>query len=145
MAISYNSANVLEGNDRFQFPYVINGIIKGHNNKYPKETFNDKDDVWNYALRLVAESKELRNGKGNSDDIAMDVYLQLPFFCWPGVLTDEKIQRDINRYVYATELGMAPYPGSYGEQPAVWIEKQFLIKHMLNSLKRIRDKKNAQT
>jgi len=143
VAISFNSANVLEGNDRFQFPYTVNGIIKGSDGKYPEETFKNKEDVWNYALELKAESEELRKGKGNADDLAIDVHSQLPFFCWSGVFLEDKIQRDINRYVYATELGMAPYPGSYGEQPAIWIEKQFLIKNMLNSLKRIREKKNA--
>ena len=143
MAISFNSANVLEGNDRFQFPYTVNGIIKDSDGKYQEEIFNNKEDVWNYALELKAESKELRKGKGNADDLAMDVYMQLPFFCRSVVLLDKNIQRDINRYVYAKELGIAPYPGSYGEQPAIWIEKQFLIKNMLTALKRMREKKNG--
>ena len=143
MAISFDSADVLEGNDRFQFPYTVNGIIKDSDGKYPKEVFNNKEDVWNYALDLKTEAKELRKGKGNADDLVMDVYTQLPFFCWPGVFLDEKIQRDISRYVYSKELGIAPYPGSYGEQPAIWIEKQFLIKNMLTALKRMREKKNG--
>ena len=143
MAISFDSADVLEGNDRFQFPYTVNGIIKDSDGKYSKEIFNNEEDVWNYALKLKTESKELRKGKGNADDLAMDVYMQLPFFCWSVVLLDKNIQRDINRYVYAKELGIAPYPGSYGEQPAIWIEKQFLIKNMITALKRMREKKNG--
>ena len=143
MAISFDSADVLEGNDRFQFPYTVNGIIKDSDGKYSKEIFNNEEDVWNYALKLKTESKELRKGKGNADDLAMDVYMQLPFFCWSVVLLDKNIQRDINRYVYAKELGIAPYPGSYGEQPAIWIEKQFLIKNMITALKRTREKKNG--
>jgi len=143
VAISFDSADVLEGNDRFQFPYTVNGIIKDSDGKYSKEIFNNEEDVWNYALKLKTESKELRKGKGNADDLAMDVYMQLPFFCWSVVLLDKNIQRDINRYVYAKELGIAPYPGSYGEQPAIWIEKQFLIKNMITALKRTREKKNG--
>tara|TARA_R100001443_G_scaffold39447_1_gene52751 strand:+ start:2856 stop:3038 length:183 start_codon:yes stop_codon:yes gene_type:complete len=39
------------------------------------------------------------------------------------------MQRDIQRYAYCTKTGVPPYSGSYGDQPALWVEKFFIIKN----------------
>jgi hypothetical protein len=38
-------------------------------------------------------------------------------------------QKDIERYIYCKEFGIQPFNGSYGEQPAIWVDKAFTIKN----------------
>tara|TARA_B100000519_G_scaffold193199_1_gene195495 strand:- start:1720 stop:1872 length:153 start_codon:yes stop_codon:yes gene_type:complete len=35
-------------------------------------------------------------------------------------------------YLYCKEFGIAPYPGTYADQPADWIKNVFLIKSAIN-------------
>jgi hypothetical protein len=35
-------------------------------------------------------------------------------------------------YLYCKEFGIAPYPGTYKDQPADWIKNVFLIKSAIN-------------
>ena len=42
---------------------------------------------------------------------------------------DKQIRQDIERYIYCQENNVAPYKGSYGEQPASWVDKSFAIKN----------------
>ena len=55
----------------------------------------------------------------------------MPFFCCPNVIHDREMQRDIERYIYCEQFGISPYPGSYGEQPAKWVDRVFIIKNTL--------------
>tara|TARA_Y100000310_G_scaffold238135_1_gene241486 strand:- start:256 stop:471 length:216 start_codon:yes stop_codon:yes gene_type:complete len=55
----------------------------------------------------------------------------LPFFCCRNVTHDKEIQRDIARYAYCEQFNVPPYPGSYGEQPAKWVRRAFIIKNTL--------------
>ena len=41
------------------------------------------------------------------------------------------MQKDIERYIYCQQFGISPYQGSYGEQPAKWVERAFIIKNVL--------------
>ena len=41
------------------------------------------------------------------------------------------MQKDIERYIYSEQFGISPYPGSYGEQPAKWVDRAFIIKNAL--------------
>ena len=41
------------------------------------------------------------------------------------------MQKNIERYVYCEQFGISPYPGSYGEQPAKWVDRAFTIKSTL--------------
>jgi len=41
------------------------------------------------------------------------------------------MQKDIERYIYSEQFGISPYPGSYGEQPAKWVDRAFIIKGAL--------------
>ena len=57
---------------------------------------------------------------------------QLPFFACKRIILDAKMQKDISRYIYCTELGISPYPGDYSMQPQRWIDKFFIIKSTIN-------------
>ena len=39
------------------------------------------------------------------------------------------MQKDIERYVYCEQFGISPYSGSYGKQPAKWVDRAFIIKN----------------
>ena len=41
------------------------------------------------------------------------------------------MQKDIERYIYSEQFGISPYPGSYGEHPAKWVDRAFIIKGAL--------------
>ena len=47
------------------------------------------------------------------------------------MIHDREMQRDIERYIYCEQFGISPYPGSYGEQPAKWVDRVFIIKNTL--------------
>ena len=68
------------------------------------------------------------NTKGKEFDVSESINAQLPFFSCRNHIFTKEIQRDIQRYVYCKELGIHPYGGSYGNQPAVWVDTFFIIK-----------------
>ena len=41
------------------------------------------------------------------------------------------MQRDIERYIYCEQFNVQPYPGAYGDQPAKWVRRAFIIKGAL--------------
>ena len=51
----------------------------------------------------------------------------MPFFACPTSLLDSDHQKDIKRYIYCSDFGVPPYSGGFGEQPARWVEKSFII------------------
>ena len=55
----------------------------------------------------------------------------MPFFACMNVFMDNKIQKDIQRYIYCEKFGIPPYKGSYGEQPFRWVTRAFAIKAAL--------------
>ena len=71
------------------------------------------------------------NTKGNEFDIAKSVNAQLPFFACRNVVLDNQHQKDIQRYIYCKEFGVPAYKGAYGDQPAKWVDKAFVIKNAL--------------
>tara|TARA_R100000808_G_C2116293_1_gene128815 strand:+ start:414 stop:716 length:303 start_codon:yes stop_codon:yes gene_type:complete len=95
--------------------------------------------VKNYILCLKEESDEMNN-KGSSFSTLNNVYEQLPFFCCYNSLLDAKHQKDIARYIYCEKTNTQSYPGSYGEQPSIWLEKFFLIEGAMN----LRNKKLSE-
>jgi len=70
------------------------------------------------------------NKKGMRFDVAQSVNAQLPFFTCRNILIDKDILKDINRYVYCQDLNVSPYNGNFGQQPALWIDKYFIIKNV---------------
>lgn len=80
---------------------------------------------------IIAETKEVNEQGGKEFDIAQSVVSQMPFFACMNVFMDNKIQKDIQRYIYCEKFGIPPYKGSYGEQPFRWVTRAFAIKAAL--------------
>ena len=141
MAISC-TGNVFEGERFKEFPYTAHGIISGEDGKNPEETFTNVDDVLDYALRLKKESEDFHGENANMFKTALDVFEQLAFFTFVGHLVDSDSQKDIKRYLYSTETQTPPYKGDFGDQPALWVDKYFMIKGMRDTIK-ARNRKKA--
>ena len=60
--------------------------------------------------------------------MAQSINAQLPFFTCKNIIFDKDIQKDIQRYVYCTDNNVPPYKGAYDDQPALWVDRYFLIK-----------------
>ena len=71
------------------------------------------------------------NNKGKEFDIARSVNSQLPFFTCRNRILKTEHQKDIQRFIYCKEFGVPAYSGAYGDQPAKWVEKSFVIKKAL--------------
>ena len=97
------------------------------NGERETRTFKSKDDVWQ-VIDLIIEETKLANEKGGDFGISESVISQLPFFACQNILMDNKIQKDIERYVYCEKFGVPPYRGSYGDQPAKWVDRSFSIR-----------------
>ena len=80
---------------------------------------------------IIAETKEVNEEQGKDFDVANSVVAQMPFFACNNIFFDNKIQKDIQRYIYCEKFGIPPYKGSYGEQPAKWVGRAFAIKAAL--------------
>ena len=80
---------------------------------------------------IIAETKQVNEEQGKDFDVANSVVAQMPFFACNNVFFDNKIQKDIQRYIYCEKFGIPPYKGSYGEQPARWVGRAFAIKAAL--------------
>ena len=70
------------------------------------------------------------NDKSGKDfSVSGSVKSQLPFFACNNIIYDKDLQRDIQRYLYCDSFNTKAYPGSYGDQPARWVQKSFIIKN----------------
>ena len=47
-------------------------------------------------------------------------------------------------YVYCKDLGINPYKGSFNDQPALWIDKYFIMKNAFAKLERAQINKVKQ-
>jgi len=97
-------------------------------------TFTSDEDVHGVIDLIIEETKEV-NLKGGSFNIGESVMAQLPFFACNNILLDRESQKDIARFVYSRDFNISPYEGSYGEQPAKWVAKAFLLKSLLERQK----------
>jgi|TARA_R100000501_G_C2591514_1_gene91377 hypothetical protein len=111
------------------FPYEAQSPLRVKN-KYPVLEFKSDKDVWNVIDKLIKEAYETK-AKGRDIDVAYSIYRQLPFFTCTNIVLENEYQKDIKKYLYCKEFGVHAYSGSYGEQPAKWIEKVFIIKSAL--------------
>ena len=68
---------------------------------------------------------------GNEFDVNTSVSSQLPFFACLNHIRDSRYLKLLHKYLYCTETGTPAYSGSYGEQPARWVEHFFIIKNSL--------------
>jgi len=97
-------------------------------------TLTSDDEVFEVIDLIIEETKEA-NSKGGSFNIGESVMVQLPFFACNNIFLNKESQKDIARFVYSRDFGISPYKGSYGEQPAKWVAKSFLLKNLLERQK----------
>lgn len=116
-----------------EYPYKarIPVLIEG---KYETRTFTSDDEVWN-VIRLIIDETKQHIEEGSNLHIAESVMAQLPFFTCSSMIMDAEAQKDISRFMYARQFNISPYKGSYGEQPKKWIDKTFLLTHLLERQK----------
>ena len=65
------------------------------------------------------------------------VFQQVKFFSCVNNFIDPVYQADISKYIYSQNTRTQPYNGSYGEQPALWIEKYFTIKKCIAEMEKV--------
>ena len=97
-------------------------------------TLTSDDEVFEVIDLIIEETKEA-NSKGGSFNVGESVMAQLPFFACNNIFLNKESQKDIARFVYSRDFGISPYQGSYGEQPAKWVAKSFLLKNLLERQK----------
>ena len=108
------------------FPYKAHPPI-AIDGKRELKIFNAVDDVWDVIDLLIEEVLEA-NKSGRGFDVSKSINAQIPFFTCPNHLLSKDIQRDIQRYIYCIDTSTPAYNGSFGEQPAIWIERFFYMK-----------------
>ena len=101
---------------------------------YETRIFKNNDDVWEVVDLIIEETREMNAKHGKSFDISASVQSQLPFFACNNIIFYKKIQKDISRYIYCENFKTPAYPGCYGEQPARWVQKSYIIKKALNRI-----------
>ena len=116
-----------------EYPYKAQIPIRIEE-KYETRTFTLDDEVWDVIRLLIDETKE-NIKEGSNLHIAESVMAQLPFFACGNMIIDQNAQKDIARFMYSREYKISPYKGSYGEQPQKWVEKSFLLSHLLERQK----------
>ena len=104
---------------------MINGVR-------PFVVFNNDEDVWKIIDLIIAETIALNKESKKQFDVVQSIKSQLPFFACREAIYCKKSQADLERYYYCKEFGISPYPGSFEDQPASWIEKTFIIRAALN-------------
>ena len=116
-----------------EYPYKakIPILIEG---KYETRTFTSNNEVWDIIRLLVDEAKQ-HIKEGSNLHIAESVMAQLPFFACSNVVLNKNAQKDISRFMYARQFKISPYKGSYGEQPKKWVEKSFILTHIIERQK----------
>ena len=128
-----------------EFPYKATPPILIDGKRDIRE-FTCKEDVYDIIDMLIKEVNE-NNAKGKEFDVAKSINAQLPFFTCRNHLYDKEIQRDVQRYIYCKEFGIAPYPGNYGEQPYEWVNRFYNIKNAFakresTQIEKIKNKKD---
>ena len=102
--------------------------------QYETRIFSCEQDVWDVVDLIIWETKEMNEQSGKSFSPSSSVKSQLPFFACNNIIFDKEFQQDIERYIYCENFKTPAYPGSYDQQPALWIQKSFLIKKALNKI-----------
>ncbi len=147
LQVAFNVLNQGCGGCQYEtYPYKAEIPVRV-NGKYPTWEFKSDEDVWK-AIDLIIEETTHFNLENNKDfDISESVHAQLPFFGCKNILYDQKIQKDIQRYIYCEKFNISPYTGDYGSQPCLWVEKSFLIRKYMAKLesKQLDEAKNNGT
>ena len=113
-----------------EFPYEAQIPVYTENG-YETREFISQDDVWAVIELIAQETKEFNKQKGKEFDVAKSIATQIPFFACLNHVRDEKYMKLLNQYLYCTETGTPAHSGSYGEQPARWVQYFFIIKNAM--------------
>tara|TARA_Y100000310_G_scaffold127313_1_gene126414 strand:+ start:1022 stop:1501 length:480 start_codon:yes stop_codon:yes gene_type:complete len=120
------------------FPYSFQSILSGKSNEIVE--INNVDDIWIYIRKLQIESWKIQK-KGKDFSILLSIWDQLPFFACHNKILSDDVQKDISKYIYSMDTHVPVYPGSYGDQPALWIEKYNTMKKAFNIRKELYNRK----
>jgi hypothetical protein len=113
-----------------EFPYEAQIPVKTENG-YEIREFNSQDDVWAVIDLIALETKKFNKQKGKEFDVAKSIASQIPFFACFNRIRGEKYLKLLNKYLYCTETGTPAHSGSYGDQPAKWVQYFFIIKNAM--------------
>ncbi len=112
------------------FPYEAQLPVKTEKG-YEKRIFKNVDDIWAVIDLIAQETKTFNKKQGKAFDITKSISAQLPFFACVNHVKNKKYMKLLNKYLYCTETGTPAHIGSYGEQPARWVQYFFIIKNVL--------------
>ena len=112
------------------FPYKATLPIRV-DGAYQEKVFEKKEDVLEIVDLLIDEAKSFNKEMQKEFDPIASAIAQIPFFTCYNHLIDIKYLKLMNRYIYCTETGTPAFSGSYGEQPAKWVQYFFIIKNAL--------------
>ena len=113
-----------------EFPYEAQLPVKTEDG-YETREFESQDDVWAVINLITQETKEFNEEKGKEFDVAKSITAQLPFFACINHVIEKKYIKLLNKYLYCTETNTPAYSGSYGDQPARWVQYFFIIKNAM--------------
>lgn len=105
------------------FPYESEVPISG----YGIKRFESEHDVWEIIDLLIEECEGFKK-QGRNVDTAKAVYKQLPHFACNNIIYDKQSQLDIKKYIYCKDFGISAHTGSFGDHPARWVDKTFILK-----------------
>ena len=123
-----------------EFPYEAQIPVKTGNG-YETREFKSQDDVWVVIDLITQETKRFNDEIGKEFDVVKSIASLIPFFTCFNHIRDEKYLKLLNKYLYCTETRTPAHSGSYGEQPARWVQYFFIIKNaMAKKQKMIQEK-----
>ena len=102
--------------------------------EYETRIFSCEEDVWDVVDLIIGETKEMNETTGKSFEVSGSVKSQLPFLACNNILLDKEFQKDIERYIYCENFKTPAYSGGYDDQPALWVQKSFIIKKAVNKM-----------
>ena len=123
-----------------EFPYEAQ-IPVNTGNGYETREFKSQDDVWAVIDLIAQETTKFNEEQRKEFDVGKSIASQIPFFTCFNHIRDEKYLKLLNKYLYCTETGTPAYNGSYGEQPARWVQYFFIIKNaMAKKMNNVKEK-----
>ena len=92
----------------------------------------------------MEETRKFNESSNKKFNVFSSVYAQIPHFSCTNHFLDQKMQNDINRFVFSKEYNIKPYNGSYGDLPSTWISKVNIISEALNHIKKKAEEKQMR-
>jgi len=103
----------------------------------PTQDINNEKELLSYLYKVYKDAEDFVGEKTESYSADYIVFQQVKFFSCVNNFIDPVYQADISKYIYSQNTSTQPYNGSYGEQPALWIEKYFTIKKCIAEMEKV--------